>query len=249
MGGHEFTWKYYAHYFDVDAHRRVTPFALLRYFEDIAIQQSEDVGVGIDYYNEEQVAWLLSRWDVRISALPRHREEISVLTQPMQMRGFLANRRFSIHGADGTIMVEADSQWIFLDAARKRPRRITEELYSRYGVHGESDGVPSPRSPRPVEQVDKQREFSVRMSDIDTNGHVNNIRYVEWAFETLPPEMVRASELRRLLVQYKKEVRYGVDVTAHMSLSEEDGSTVARHGISSGEQLACALESHWQSAR
>lgn len=249
MGGHEYQWNYYAHYYDVDAHRRVTPFALLRYFEDIAIQQSEEYDVGIDYYDTEHVAWLLSRWDVRINVLPCHREEVRVLTQPMQMRGFLANRRFVIHDGQGVVMVEADSQWIFLDTARRRPRRITEALYSRYGVAGESEDVPSPRSPRPVEQIHEEREFSVRMGDIDTNGHVNNIRYVEWALEALPREMALETELRRLLVQYKKEVRYGVDVHARTFLHEEDGMTIARHEISNGDQLACALESHWQSAR
>ena len=101
MGGHEYRWNYYAHYYDVDAHRRVTPYALLRYFEDIAIMQSEEFGVGIDYYNSEQVAWLLSRWDVRIRTLPRHRDEIRVLTQPMQMR------RFRLHHA-----APADARWL-----------------------------------------------------------------------------------------------------------------------------------------
>jgi medium-chain acyl-[acyl-carrier-protein] hydrolase len=245
MGGHEYLHRYPVHYYDCDSRLRMTVIALLRYFEDLALLQSEDYGVGIAYYEKENVAWLLSRWDIRLHGVLRHRSEAHVLTQPMGMRRFLANRRYVVHDAEGALVAEAESQWVYLDTARKRPARIPEEIFRRYGVEGDLESLPTPQAPATVERVDEEREFSVRMSDIDSNGHVNNIRYVEWALEALPADIVRDGTLRRLLVHYRKEVRYGTDVAARSMITRESGTAVVRHEILEGDAVACAMETHW----
>ncbi len=245
MPGHEFTHDYEIHYYDCDARKRLSVLAMLRFFEDIALRQSEAVGVGLDFYEREQVAWLLSRWDIRIRALPSYMSDVRVLTQPMRMRRFLANRRYALYDGDAAPVIEADSQWVFLDTERRRPARIPEEVYRRYGRITESEELPAPPPPRAPERTDAERSFSVRMSDIDTNGHVNNIRYVEWALETLPVELLREGTLRRLLVHYRREVRYGAEVHSVAAFGEEDGLLAARHEIRSGDAAVCQLESFW----
>ena len=37
--------------------------------------------------------------------------------------------------------------------------------------------------------------FKVRYGDIDSNMHVNNVRYVEWAIESLPLDIVLNYEI------------------------------------------------------
>lgn len=246
MAGHEYTHDYEVHYYDCDAQKRLSVLAVLRFLEDIALRQSEAVGVGLAFYENEQVAWLLSRWDIRIHALPGYMDTVRVLTQPMDMRRFLANRRYAMFRGGEEPVIEADSQWVFLDTARRRPARIPEEVYSRYGRVGESDDLPTPPPPREPETDERTRSFSVRMSDIDTNGHVNNIRYVEWALETLPEELIRLGTLRRLLVHYRREVHYGADVQSVATLHEDDGLLTARHAIRSDGEAACLLESFWE---
>ena len=246
IGGHTYRHRYPVHYYDCDGQLRATVLAFLRWFEDLALLQSEDYGVGIAFYEKEQVAWLLSRWDIRLHRTLRHRDEADILTQPMGMRRFLANRRYAVYRADGALAAEAESQWVYINAARKRPARIPEEIFSRYGVRGDVEDLPTPQSPAAVEQVDAQREFSVRMSDIDSNGHVNNIRYVEWGLEALPEDVVRDGSLRRIIVHYRKEVRYGGDVLARTQILRETNSVVARHEILEGDAVACAMETHWE---
>jgi len=244
-GGHEYRHRYPVHYYDCDGQLHATLPAFLRWFEDLALLQSEDYGVGIAFYEKEQVAWLLSRWDIRLHRQLRHREEADILTQPMAMRRFLANRRYAVTGPTGAPVAEADSQWVYVNTARKRPARIPEEIFSRYGVAGDVEDLPAPAAPAAVERVDEQREFSVRMSDIDSNGHVNNIRYVEWALEALPQDVLHECTVSRLRVHYRKEMRYGGDVLARTQLERGEGIITARHDILSGDEVACALETWW----
>ena len=46
--------------------------------------------------------------------------------------------------------------------------------------------------------------FNVRYSDIDTNGHVNNSKYVSWIIETVPLEIVLNYTLKNLKMDYKR---------------------------------------------
>ena len=39
--------------------------------------------------------------------------------------------------------------------------------------------------------------FSVRNSDLDVNGHVNNTRYAQWILDSTPPEAHRAWRVER----------------------------------------------------
>ena len=34
-----------------------------------------------------------------------------------------------------------------------------------------------------------EKEFQVRRSDIDTNDHINNTKYVEWVLEAIPQDV------------------------------------------------------------
>ena len=41
-----------------------------------------------------------------------------------------------------------------------------------------------------------KNNFKVRYGDIDSNMHVNNVKYVEWAIESLPLDIVLIMNLK-----------------------------------------------------
>jgi medium-chain acyl-[acyl-carrier-protein] hydrolase len=244
-GGHIFRHVYFAQYHDCDTRQRLSVLAMMRYFEDIALLQSDHHDVGLQYYAKHQVAWLLNKWDIRIHAYPLFKDDVHVLTQPMAMRRVLANRRYVIEDEHGAPLVEADSLWVFVNLARRRPASIPEDIFRRYGIAEHADTLPTPRTAAIPARADVSRDFHVRKSDIDVNGHVNNIRYVDWAFDALPDTLAHTQLLRRLLIHYRKEVQYGEAVRVITELSETEHRVVAQHGVYVGEDLRCTLESWW----
>ncbi len=61
----------------------------------------------------------------------------------------------------------------------------------------------------PVERVDFELPFKVRMHDLDLNGHVNNAIFVEWAVETVPKEILASCTPMVIDVLFQKEALYG----------------------------------------
>ncbi len=205
------------HYYEINAHREASPVALLNYLEEAAIRHSESVGCGIDRLLEAGQVWMLARWSLHMNRYPRWNEEVTIETWPSEFERFYATREFRITGGRDEPLGAASTRWIFFDLNRKRPVRVPPEIMERYGTNPQrmvEDTFPElPALDRPLHEMD----FRVRLSDIDTNDHVNNTRYVEWLLETVP-RPVHADYFASVIeAAYKKETDYGTTITSYLA--------------------------------
>lgn len=60
-----------------------------------------------------------------------------------------------------------------------------------------------------------------KYSDIDINGHVNSIRYIEHILDLFPIEMYREKRIRRFEMAYVAESYYGDELTLFMDNAGE----------------------------
>ena len=238
------------HYYDVDSRQKLSTPRLLNFFEDSAIWQSENLGMGIDYLSRNNFAWVLHQINVRIGRHPVYGERVKVRTVPIGFRKFYACRTYEVLQSNGERMASAESVWFLLDLKKKRPIKIPEPIYSGYGVTEEDATAPDQPKPSPLSRTDYRREFQVRQSDIDTNQHVNNTRYVEWAMETVPLEITAEYSLKALLILYEKEARYGAKIHTHAQIEHEKEDVRSLHRVldDAGNEL-CAIEMQWEMER
>ena len=77
--------------------------------------------------------------------------------------------------------------------------------------------------------------------------HVNNVRYVEWAIESIPLDIVLNYQLKELTVVFEKECRYGTEISALYEVKDSKDSLIILHSIegSEGRELS-ALISKWE---
>ena len=236
---------YFIHYYHTDLKKKASIFSLLRYFEDIAILHSEHVNRGIDYYLQHHVGWVLYKWDIKIIRYPEFKETVKVRTKPSYLKGFHAYRYFDILDLKGNQIVSANSMWLFLNTDTKKPTRITEDIFVGYGVNKNTMTELEFGSIKEISKVDAEKKFDVRYIDIDSNHHVNNIRYVEWALEMVPQNILNNHDLNHLKVNYKKETAYGNCITSSIDIQKEEDKIRCIHQISSGESVLCILETGW----
>ena len=67
--------------------------------------------------------------------------------------------------------------------------------------------------------------FHVRRSDLDVNGHVNNVNFIDWAVESFPPPAVGGRRLEDLLIEFHAEALLGDEVLAQSSRLAPVGDT------------------------
>jgi len=239
-----FEQEYRIHYYEIDYNKKVLITSLMNYLDDIAIGQSEQLGVGVDYLKQRNVAWVLYKWDIKIHKYPVYGESVKVRTAPHSFNKFYAYRWFEILSPKGERLVSANSIWLFIKTDKKRPIKITEDMYKAYGV--ESTEPLEIEDIRQLSTIDTEKEFHVRYSDIDTNRHVNNVKYAAWAIETIPLNIVIDYTLFNLKVTYKKETTYGKTIKALTQvLYYGDNITCLHNIVDEDDKELCLLESKW----
>ena len=96
-----------------------TDIAILKMLEEIAEQNSFEVGYGIENLSETNAAWLLLDWQVEIIKRPRYKEKINVETWSRKMERCYGFRDFEIYNKEKDLIVKGTSKWVLIDIEKR----------------------------------------------------------------------------------------------------------------------------------
>lgn len=189
--------------------------------ETLAFSKSDFEAAG------ENISWVLTRLKVRIARFPKWEEKVSILTFPRGGRRIVAYRDFVLTGADGVELGRATSEWMLIDLASRKIVAIPDGVFAaantvREPVFGE-EPFAKLRWDCKAESPDALA-FRARRGDIDLNGHVNNVHYVEWLMEGRPEA---AGPCHEIDIVFKSETLAGEEVRVE-SVETEPGVYVHR---------------------
>lgn len=209
-------------YSETDKSGHLTLPAIVNYFQDCSTFQSEDLGIGMEFLKEHHHGWILSAWQIIVERYPKLCEEIEVSTWPTSFDGLYGMRNFVMKDREGECVAYANSIWVFMDTEKKRPAKPTEKDIGKYKLEPELQMEYAPRKIALPEIWEEKEPFWVQKSDIDTNGHVNNSRYIQMAMEVLDENM----SVGQMRVEYKKSALYGDKIFP--KINSEDGKVTIK---------------------
>ncbi|OBR96416.1 MULTISPECIES: acyl-[acyl-carrier-protein] thioesterase [Clostridium] len=239
--------EYEVQYYEIDFRKKLLVTSLMNYFEDVSTKQSEDIGGGLDYLKQKGVAWVLYKWDIHINRYPHYGEKITVQTKAYSFRKFYGYRTFKVLDDKENVIASANSIWLLIDKEKRKVIRITEDMYKMYGVSGNEIKPLIIKKIKLPEQFDIEKGFNVRYSDIDTNRHVNNVKYVDWIVETIPLDIVLNFTIKNLNITYEKEALYGEKIKIYTELKKKENSYISLHKIVDQEEKELSvIEAVWE---
>ena len=178
---------------------------MLRILQEAAAIASDDCGYGMKDVPRTGVCWLLSNWRVELLARPAWRSHLTVRTWP---------------------------RWLLMNAATGRIARITEKIRGAYALDSRAlYDTPVPSNGRTPAGTPAAFSTVAGRRDIDTNHHVNNIHYLDYALEALPEEVL-AHLPSTLEVSYRRQILLGTPIRCLYSLTGDGRHQVE---IQSGE--------------
>jgi len=179
--------------------------------QEAALAHSIKAGWGMKQMSERGCVWILSKLRMELQRSIDFGEELQVTTWSKAVSGLKAFREFEIF-ADGEKVASASSIWVYFDLERKRICTIPENAASDYGIEGGSAldfNLERWKTSANFEPSQSSR-ISVRFSDFDTNGHVNNTIYVDYA-EHLVSLLAWKPEIKIFTIQFSKEISSKTD--------------------------------------
>ena len=182
-----YTYESRVRYSEVDEYANMTLFSLVNNLQDACTFHGVDAGVGLDYNTERRRAWIIANIQSCFLRYPRFGEKILVTTWASGFHGMIAKRLFQMHTADGELLCEAATEWLFMDLDTRMPVRIPEDQVAAYGL--EERPLTREQGKRKIRVPDVGEElepFRIQEHHLDTNKHVNNAQYIRLAQRYLP---------------------------------------------------------------
>lgn len=205
-------------YSEANSKSELTYHALLNYLQDSSTLHSEELGESGAQLFEQNMAWILSFWQICIEELPKSSEDITVSTWPYHTKGLFGLRNFCMENAKGDKIVKANSIWVLIDPRTGRPLRITDEVSSHYPDEPKLEMDYCDRKIAVPEKYEEKAAIVVPKYFIDTNNHMNNAKYVMVAEEYLPEDF----QVREIRVEYKTAAVLGDTLVPRVTVQEKE---------------------------
>lgn len=141
---------------------------------------------------------------------PAYGETVAAETSQSEPKGFLTNRNYRITDALGGTVMTGIVSCVYTDLSARKPVRVPPEQREAFG--SEPPLIPADYKIPDMPGERTETEFAAARRDTDTNGHVNNIKYIEWALDQIPKDVYLSRNARELRAVYKKECAAGAPV-------------------------------------
>lgn len=209
-------YQFVAEPFHVDFTGRLTMGVLGNHLLNCAGFHASDRGFGIATLNEDNYTWVLSRLAIELDEMPFQYEDFTIWTWVENVYRLFTDRNFALLDKDGKKIGYARSVWAMINLNTRKPADLL-------ALHGGSIVDYVCDEPCPIEKPSRIKVTSTesvatlkaKYSDIDINGHVNSIRYIEHIMDLFPIEMYKEKRIRRFEMAYVAESYYGDELTLY----------------------------------
>lgn len=215
----KFTKKYKILFHDTDKNGFIYPSRLFVYLQETAHMHIASVGSSSESMHEKDgEGFWLTRICLDMTGEIHAYDEIEVETwASSDSRRFSFNRCFRVL-KNGEVVCNAYSVWVLMRLSDMKP--ISVKDWHTEITHEDPVKPNAPIHARiPAEtELRKVGERTILYSDIDINGHMNNTRYPNIIFDSLPTH----GKLSELTISYMHEATEGEKLTL-MCGSDADG--------------------------
>lgn len=204
---HPYVFHTRAAYSDIGAGLELTLTGAMRLMQEAAIIDSGRSGYSVMDLERTRVIWMLVQWHVRMVGTALWNEPLEVTTWPRTMEKLTSERCFTIKKPTGETVAVGESSWILVNADTGRAMRIPPEVAAAYTL------LPDEVFPEPLPRLTQRTgalswRGTVQRRDLDTNRHVNNLVYLDYARQALP-EALAECQFREVHIRYHRQLLLG----------------------------------------
>ena len=197
-------------YSDVDSDNELTNKGILRLMQEVAGVHSGTLGYGINDILKTHLAWLILNWKLRVFYRPKTNTPITISTWVRSENPLFCYRDFEVLDSNNNLIAIASSKWILFNINKKGIIKLPIDVRRKYSY--EECTVFTEEWNEKLKEPENLNfviSYKVQRRDIDTNKHVNNLFYLDYALEALPEEIYNSIKFSNVEIMYKHEAKLG----------------------------------------
>jgi acyl-ACP thioesterase len=211
---------------------------------------STDRGFGMQYLNTVQKTWVLSRLAIEMDEMPPMYCRFTVETWVESAMRYFTNRNFRVLGTsprggqEGVVYGYGRSIWAMIDTATRQPTdllAINDGDIARWIEKDHTCPIERGGRVKMSNEAELVKTIDTNYSDIDINGHVNSVKYIEHVLDLWPLDWYRDHQVRRFEIAYVAEGHQGDRLSFYreqtapqeycVRIAKDDGTELARSKV------------------
>ncbi len=129
----QFTQRWLVRTYEVDENGHVNNAVYLQWAEQLTAEHAEAIGFGREWCLARGCAWLVRRHEITYHLPARRADEISLTVRVLGIGGVRGRRHTALRRvADGALLAEVTSEWVWVTLADGRPTRVPAELIKAF---------------------------------------------------------------------------------------------------------------------
>lgn len=234
-------YEFVAEPFHCDFRQRLFMGHLGNHLLNAADYHSDARGYGMTYLNTVHKTWVLSRLAIEMTEMPQMYERFTVETWVDSVMRYFTGRNFAIVAKDGRTLGYGRSVWAMINTDTRQPVDILSErdgIITQYLETEKSCPMADASRVKVSNSATFVRKLMAQYHDVDINGHVNSVKYIEHILDLWPLDWYKAHTLRRFEIAYVAEGHQGDtlcfhqeqqnDTTYLIKVSKIDGTELCR---------------------
>lgn len=197
---------------DTDFKARIKPSAIMGYCQDIATEHADILKVGYDDMREKNLGWVMLRMSFMVLQAPNVGDVLTVQTFPEKPKSADVNRGYYIINKNGETVIAASSKWCAIDLSSHRIQRCGP-IFERFS---DSDFIPTeplananPKIGKLPDCTEEAFTYTVQVTDLDYNVHMNNARYGDIILNICGMETLEKLTISRLDINFMSQLFAG----------------------------------------
>ena len=162
-------------------------------------------GFGMKHLLGINRAWVLSRLAVEMEEMPQQLEHFYVETWIEGAMKYFTQRNFAITGDNGKVYGYGRSVWAMIDTGTRQPADIDNGAINDFIVTDKPCPIEKGDRVKMSNNAELVRTIDVYYHDIDINGHVNSMKYIEHVIDLWDIPWYREHQLKRFDIAYVAE--------------------------------------------
>lgn len=228
----KFSQNFQVRYGEVNQSGQLMIHHLFNYMQEIAFNHADALANSIEGKKHFDFAVVWTRMKLAMEKIPHWKENLTISTwiSPLKDQQRFAFRNFSISNQSGQKIGRGYGSLLFFDLKQRKSMGVPKEV-ENYPTH-EEPGDSHLFSNIEIEVTEKKApSFTTNFQDLDIYRHVNNVKYIEWAFNEVKPEIYKLYYPSSIEINFLKELRLGESIRVQTDYLEEKSELKINHLI------------------
>jgi acyl-ACP thioesterase len=244
--GHIFSREFELRYFEMNKHGMASPTTILTLLEETAADHCYSIGHSLYSLESQDIGWILILGSIAMDRYPQYKETIKIQTWLSKFSLVKGYRENIILDNAGHVIGKAKGIWAFYDIKNGKPAPVFEDIKTKWGIEPAVSMEIDMNLINPAIKGRPEMEFNVCRSDVDSNKHVNNIRYFHWLIDSLPDETLNEYMLETVSAKFYAGAKHGEKVQVYVD--GNPGENIFTHTMKSNadDRLLVAAHTKWK---